>query len=410
MMPGDDDAAEAQVPVRPKEPKGTSEIGIDKFKSGVDDFDEYVEMFEKAVDLATKATAKADKEKAYWDWLLLRLDKPARAILSQAEATIKATAQTENRQPTWQELKDELKTLLIDPHEAYKWHAKLMTIKWDGVESFHALASRVISAVNKFDKAMDDAYKKRECFLRFRMALPKEPYQDSIDMKIGFTSHSINDAILIAQRVQLTQTNKGENLCFASEGVSEQCVPAAHPTAHPFAFPTALGAPIQLGAPPTPNFNPGSGMDELMTPTIETSLASINTRLDGMSLDMRSFDSRLGALERDVDGWKRGACSSQQSNPYFWPPQTQYQPPYPLWSSQQYFPTVPHSQNSPNFPQNYPSHHHGGHNQTGTGGQESHGGEASGHESEMDLEVELARQRAEMEKTMARLESKRKGY
>ena len=151
-------------------------------------------------------------------------------------------------------------------------------------------------------------------------------------------------------------------------------------------------------------------MDELMTPTIEKSLASINTRLDGMSLDMRSFDSRLGALERDVDGWKRGACSGQQSNPYFWPPQSQYQPPYPHWLSQQYFPAVPHGQNSPYFPQNYPSYHHGGHNQIGTGGHESHGGEASGHESEMDLEVELARQRAEMEKTMARLESKRKGY
>ena len=95
-MPGDDEAAEAQVPVRPKEPKGSSEIGLDKFKSGVDDFDEYVEMFEKAVDLATKAVTKADKEKAYWDWLILRLDKPARAILSQATATIEAAALAEN--------------------------------------------------------------------------------------------------------------------------------------------------------------------------------------------------------------------------------------------------------------------------------------------------------------------------
>ena len=54
MMPGDDDAAEVQVPVRPKEPKGTSEIGIDKFKSGVDDFDEWIEQFETAVKLATR--------------------------------------------------------------------------------------------------------------------------------------------------------------------------------------------------------------------------------------------------------------------------------------------------------------------------------------------------------------------
>ena len=35
---------------------------------------------------------------------------------------------------------------------------------------------------------------------------------------------------------------------------------------------------------------------------------------------------------------------------------------------------------------------------------------AGGYESEADLEAELARQREEMERTMARLESKRRGY
>ena len=53
---------------------------------------------------------------------------------------------------------------------------------------------------------------------------------------------------------------------------------------------------------------------------------------------------------------------------------------------------------------------HGGHDQSGNGGQENSGNGASGYESEMDLEAELARQREEMEKTMARLESKRRGY
>ena len=217
----------------------SSGIGIEMFSSGVDDFDEYVDLFETAVNLATVAATTAEKEKAYWQWLPLRLDKPARAILAQAKQQVQARAQALDppRNATWSELKEELKVLLIDPQEEYKWHAKVMTIKWDGVESFHVLASRVINAVDKFDRKMDDAYKKREYFTRFRMALPKEPYQDAIDMNVGFEEPSIEKAKIFALRAQLTQANKGVNLCFAGEDVSEQCVP----TAHPFALPTALG-------------------------------------------------------------------------------------------------------------------------------------------------------------------------
>ena len=374
MMPDDVQIAAAAGPVQPRGPKGTSHIGIEHFKSGVDDFDEYVEMFEKAVDLATKAPTQADREKAYWDWLLLRLDKPARAILSQAIVTVEAAARAANRPATWQELKDELKTLLIDPHEEYKWHAKLMTIKWDGVEAFHALASRVISAVNKFDKAMDEAYKKREYFLRFRMALPKEPYQDAIDMNIGFTSHSIKDAILIAQRAQLIQSNKGDSDQHKQVTFAAGTLPARYgdvKVSDGYVATAPMGsapsrAPSHSGAPPHQLFG-NADIQDSRTSSLESSLAGINTNLENLRVDMRSYDSRIGNVEKEVESLKRAGSSGQGQNPNFWPPQNQgpwlfpnywppqggyqppqggYQPPQGGYSAP-YRPPSPYKSNSP---------------------------------------------------------------
>ena len=155
-------------------------------------------------------------------------------------------------------------------------------------------------------------------------------------------------------------------------------------------------------------------MDDLVTPAVESTLASINTQMEDLKLNVRSNGTRLEALERDVDGLKQGVYASQQSNPCFWLPQNQYHPPYPPWPSHQYYPNVPHGQESPYFPQNYPPYEpqfdHGGHNPSGSGGQESSEDGAGGYDSEADLEAELARQREEMERTMARLESKRRGY
>ena len=96
--------------------KSCSSIGIDFYKSGVDDFDDWVELFEKAVDLATRAPTEAERHQLYKDWLSLRLDKAAGAILTQAEARTHARAQALNppRTATWVELKEELKILLME--------------------------------------------------------------------------------------------------------------------------------------------------------------------------------------------------------------------------------------------------------------------------------------------------------
>ena len=150
-------------------PRGYSSIGCENFKSGVDDFDEWVELFEYAVELATNLTDEALKTQ-YKKWLPLKLDKTALAVFRQCDATV-----------GWDLLKATLKNLLVDPTEQYKWQSNRATVKWNGTESFQALASRVVRAVNKFDKDLPEAVKARECFFRFRDSLPK-PFRDAIGM------------------------------------------------------------------------------------------------------------------------------------------------------------------------------------------------------------------------------------
>ena len=187
--------------------KATSSIGIEVFKSGCKDldFDAWVDMFERAVKLATNAPDDAALHRACLEWLPLKLDSAARAVYSQATSR------------AWPALKDELKNLFVDPQEAYRWQAKKISIEWDGMESFHALAARVKSAVNKYEKDMPDAYKQREYFFRFRDALP-EYYQDQIDMSCGPGERTLENAKDIAQRTQMTHrgSNATRSVSFAA--------------------------------------------------------------------------------------------------------------------------------------------------------------------------------------------------
>ena len=403
---------------------GTSDIGVEHFKSGVDDFEEYVELFEAAVNLATRATSDAEKQQAYWEWLPLRLDKPARAILTRAKEQVQAQAQALDtpRDATWSELREALKILLIDPQEERRWHMKLMTVEWDGIESLHAFASRVIMSVNKFDKKFDEAYRTREYFLRFRMGLPKNPYQDAIDMNVSFEDGTIDKAMIIALRAQLTQSNQGENqykqVSFDSVPVpasyenmspSDQCVPTAAHGDH-----ARSGAPIHLGA-PRPELNVGPWICDSRTLNIDSSLASINARLEDLDVGMRSGNSRLTALENDMDGLKRGAYSNQWNNPYLWPSQSHYPQPYQNWPNpqyhqgwpnQQYLPNAPHSQNPPYSSQNDTSYEHRGEEESCRA--IDTGDEASGYD--VDPEVEVDRLSRALEEAKAKARAKQGGY
>ena len=142
--------------------RGFSSIGCDKFRSGIDDFDEWIQLFENAVKLATKENG-AELQQSKLDWLPLRLDRNARYILSECKPPV-----TDPPTPpyTWDELKPRLKNLLVDPMEKYKWQAKKSKLKWDGIETFNMLASRVTRAVEKFDKDLPNDAKKREFFFR----------------------------------------------------------------------------------------------------------------------------------------------------------------------------------------------------------------------------------------------------
>ena len=164
-------------------------LACDKFNSEEDDFGDWVKLFEQAVTLAHNVTDEAEKKKLCLTWLMLSLDSRARAILSQVVPADPAN-------PTWEETKSQLTTLLIDPHEKYNWKTGKTTIKWDGKESFHSLANRIQQNVDKFDPDCS----KEQYFNRFRLALPPD-FQNAIDMGCrDETDETINEAKRIAYR------------------------------------------------------------------------------------------------------------------------------------------------------------------------------------------------------------------
>ena len=75
----------------------------------------------------------ADAEEfLYKQWLPLKFDETASSHLESIESD------------EWPEIKEQLSELLIDPHERMRWRARQTTIKWDGKESLHTLATRIV--------------------------------------------------------------------------------------------------------------------------------------------------------------------------------------------------------------------------------------------------------------------------
>ena len=209
-------------------------------------------MLETAITLATNAR-DAHRDSLCLKWLPLKLDAASRAIYKQIDRAL-----------TWTEMKAELKKLLIDPQEAYKWQAKRSTIKWDGKESFHALASRIITAVAKYDPDLPDAARQKEHFFRFREALPRE-YQNAIDMGCGPTERTLEFAKDLAQRTKMTQEYDDKAVTFA-----------------------------------------GAGLEESRTSSLELALARIDSKLENMNSTIetrfKSQDERIGKLEKAIYG------------------------------------------------------------------------------------------------------------
>ena len=124
--------------------RSVTSIPVDKFRSGVDHFDTWIKYFEDAIDITHPGVEAATRETLYRKWLPLKLDDKAR--LTHAGVT----------GPSWAEFKTNFKEALKDPQEEYNWHARKVTIVWDGVESFQSLETRIKRAVDMYsteDKA-----------------------------------------------------------------------------------------------------------------------------------------------------------------------------------------------------------------------------------------------------------------
>ena len=99
-------------------------------------------------------------------WLPLKLDAATYTILRNCD-----------RQAGWEDLKAELKSLLVTQQDRYRWRSGQNCVKWDGHESFHILASRVQESVDMHE----DEPRESDYFFNFRNALPP-PYQAAIDL------------------------------------------------------------------------------------------------------------------------------------------------------------------------------------------------------------------------------------
>lgn len=173
--------------------KQVNTLPVKEYKHGVDHFDSWIKLFDKAIKLAYKGASEADQEEASQQWLPLKLDDKARLVYDGITTT------------TWALTKANLRKALVDPQEEYLWHARHATIVWDGVESFQSLGTRVTRAVDTYHKGD----KESECFFRFRLALPKD-YKRAIDLGCAKDTRTIKNAIDIAERLRVADTDAGE--------------------------------------------------------------------------------------------------------------------------------------------------------------------------------------------------------
>ena len=179
-------------------------IPCENFRSGIDDPADWFEIYESALVVATGVTNAARKLFLLKTWLPLKLDARARDVYKNCTKT------------TWDELKAEFIGLLIDPQERYRWRAGQNPIVWDGVESFHALASRVRSAVKKHEK---QANWEDEFFSKFRGALPHN-YRKAIDLGCDEDELTMDKAKKCALRLQTALADKEKNGPAAEKSVA----------------------------------------------------------------------------------------------------------------------------------------------------------------------------------------------
>ena len=232
--------------------RGASSINVPMFDSVEDDFEEWVELFEKAVSLATNVRDAATLNPLYKDWLMLKLDGSARAVYKQ------------NKDLAWPALKAALTTNLVDPQERARWQAKKTTIKWDGKETFHHLASRVRRAVDKYECGMPDEFKAREYFQRFKNAF-KKPMRRTIAVNCAEGDRTIENAVEVALRYHIALTEDDEDGTDGDDGKAE-------------------------------NFAAGAFQQDRTT-RIENAITEMTAQIENLSVSLRDREARFCSIE-----------------------------------------------------------------------------------------------------------------
>ena len=249
-------------PAPARREKATHSINCHDFDSAKHDFERWVLKFEKAVMLAANLREEdADTlEVLYKQWLPLKLDETASSHLDNVAAGA-----------SWEDTKTQLEDLLIDPHEKMRWRSRQWTIKWDGKESIHMLATRVTRHVDKYDKHLPADVREQEYFNRFRSAF-KKPFMRVIDMNCPEGHQTIDEAKGAVMRYQLA--NADDDSADAGD---------------PYRSVKFAGASLQ------PDRATG----------IESAIAALGTKIEDLAISLRSMDDRLRYVEDSMRGGRR---------------------------------------------------------------------------------------------------------
>ena len=240
---------------------------VETFDPTKDDFEDWVLLFERAVKVTSRNRDDAVLNELYLDWLPLQLNASARQTYKQAKKT------------TWPELKAELCELFIDPQEEYKWQAKITTIRWDGEENIHSLASRVVQSVNKYNKRMPQDLKEEEYYNRFRSAFKKK-IRHIIDMGCPKGSQTIENAKDVVMRNEIVNADRDD------AKVKDVVGAASFASGH---------------------------LHSNQSTNIESALTKISTQLKDLTVALHSLDKRLKKIERWMDDKIRKEKKNKQN-------------------------------------------------------------------------------------------------
>ena len=184
--------------------KPSHSIPVGKFQYGGDiDFDEWIQTFEEACKAATHPVDDAT------EWLPLKLDAQTLALFRQKTVC--------------PEVKEEMRKLLADPHEAFKWKANPKAFLWDGKTPLHMVAAHIKSKVEKKEKGLNGNSKKEADSFRFRQVMANFPeYRSAIDLACRESNQTIekdiryskaHSAIGSGRATKRQPWNPGERIC-----------------------------------------------------------------------------------------------------------------------------------------------------------------------------------------------------